>query len=250
MVLGSLLDPIFGPLLQLDPLYSIIILAFGITFLITLAYKFLTDQEEMQRLKDKMKDYQDKVKEVQKEDPDKAMDVQKEAMSVNMEYMKKSFKPTLYTFIPIIIIFGWMQSHLAYIPIQPNQPFNVTAEMQSGLPDNVKLSAVPELPVENPSKPANKTVTWTVNGAEAGEYTLVVEYGDNQFKKNILISNTDYKSPSKDFDGPVQNIKVGMKEVHPLGSFSIFGWRPGWLGTYIMLSIVFSIVLRKILGVA
>ncbi len=250
MVFGSLLDPVLSPLLKLPPFWTVFILAAGITFLITLAYKYLTDQEEMQRLKDKMKSYQEEIKELQKEDPDKAMDKQKEAMSVNMEYMKKSFKPTLYTFIPIIIIFGWMNSHLGYQPIAPGQSFQVEAAMEKGLPGEVTLESVPELQIEQPTKSAAGTVNWTLSGEQSGQYKLTVKYGDNEFSKNILLSNQDYESPKKEFDGPVNQIRVQMQKLRPLGDFSIFGWHPGWLGTYIILSIAFSFGFRKLLGVA
>ena len=61
-----------------------------------------------------------------KGDPQKAMRLQKEAMSVNMDYMKQSFKPTLITFLPIIIIFGWLNAHLAFEPLMPGEDFTAT----------------------------------------------------------------------------------------------------------------------------
>ena len=63
-------------------------------------------------------------------------------MQTNMKYMGLSMKPTLVTFIPIIIIFGWMHAHLAYNPILPNQDFTVSAEFKSS-EGNIELS-VPE----------------------------------------------------------------------------------------------------------
>ena len=39
-------------------------------------------------------------------------------------------------------------------------------------------------------------------------------------------------------------IRVGHKKRTPWEGFSIFGWYPGWLGVYIIYSIVMSIGLR------
>ena len=39
------------------------------------------------------------------------------------------------------------------------------------------------------------------------------------------------------------------KKVKPLGNVSLFGWKPGWLGVYIIFSIIFSMVLRKLLKI-
>jgi uncharacterized membrane protein (DUF106 family) len=249
MVFDNLLSPILDPLLVLDPLYAILVMAFTITFLITVAYKFLTDQEEMKRLKDKMQSYQEKMKEAQQEDPDEALDIQKEAMSVNMEYMKHSLKPTLFTFIPIIIIFGWMSAHLNYHPIAPGEQFNVTAEMVDGLQGSVFLEATPALAIDDPSKLASRSVTWNLRAEDPGSYTLQFQYGNKTFTKDVLVSDTQYLTPSESYEEPFKEVRVGMDEVEPL-PFSIFGWNPGWLATYIIFSIIFSMGLRKLLRVS
>ena len=116
------MDPFFdvtlGPLLVLPPIVSIFIVSFAVSLFIVLIYKWMTDQNEMKRLKDKLKDFQKEMREL-KNQPDKMMAVQKEAMGVNMDYMKKTMRPTLITFIPIILIFGWLSAHFAYEPLLP-----------------------------------------------------------------------------------------------------------------------------------
>ena len=47
-------------------------------------------------------------------DPDKMMVVQRKAMETNMKYMMQSMRPTLFTLIPIIVIFGWLNATLAF----------------------------------------------------------------------------------------------------------------------------------------
>ena len=64
MVLDSLLNPVFGPLLKLGPFWAIFILSLIISLLIVLVYKYATNQEEMKRLKDQQKDFQKKMKEL------------------------------------------------------------------------------------------------------------------------------------------------------------------------------------------
>ncbi len=105
----SFFNLIFGPIMNLPAPLNLFIISSILTGLITLAYKYLTDQTKMKELKDEMKDMQKKMKEM-KDHPDKVMSMQKDAMKKNMEYMKHSMKPTLFTFVPIIIIFGWLRS--------------------------------------------------------------------------------------------------------------------------------------------
>jgi uncharacterized membrane protein (DUF106 family) len=217
--------------------------------IINIAYLFLTDQKEMRKLKEKMKGYQKQIKDLQKKNPKKALEVQKQAMELNMKYMKHSFKPTLYTFIPIIIIFGWMNAHLAYDPLLPNEPFTVYVEMQPGLPGEVTLSAIPELDVQEPVRQAAERISWIAKGG-SGDYTVVAKYGEVEVSKEVLVDERNYiGSPVNNYDGAVRKLGVEMNSVHPL-PFRILGWNPGWLGTYILLSIVFSIGMRKVLRIS
>ena len=147
MAFESILDPVFNPLLKMPPLLAILLISFIITLLITLVYKFTTDQKKMKKLKEEMKEHQKKIKELSKKDPQKAMQMNSEAMKGNLEYMKSSFKSTLYTLIPIIIIFGWLNTHMAYYPLLPNQEFKVTAYFTEGHTRTVALAVIPELDI-------------------------------------------------------------------------------------------------------
>ena len=140
--LDPVLNLIFGPLLKLDPFWAILILSFVISLVIVVIYKWTTDQNLMKQLKDEIKEFQKQMKTL-KEDPKKMMAVQKQATQTNMKYMMHSLKPTLITFIPIIIIFGWLTANLAYDPILPNQEFSVIMSLEKGTSGSVIID-VPE----------------------------------------------------------------------------------------------------------
>jgi uncharacterized membrane protein (DUF106 family) len=91
MVFSSLLDPVFGPLLNINPLWALIIIALVLATLITLVYRWMTDQHLMKSLKEEIKGFQNQMKEL-KHDPKKVMEVQKRAMETNMKYMMHSMK--------------------------------------------------------------------------------------------------------------------------------------------------------------
>lgn len=108
MVLENLFNWIFAPITNnLSPLWSIIVLTLLITFLITLAYKFLTNQELMKSLKQESEALKKEMKSL-KNDTEKLMQVQKKAMEKSFEYMRHSMKPTLFYLIPLLLIFSWM----------------------------------------------------------------------------------------------------------------------------------------------
>src|SRR3989338_4205577 len=116
MALDSFFNLIFGCAIDIDPLFGIAVVAFIFTLIVTLIYKYTTDQIFMKNVKGEIKDIQKQMKE-HKEDHKKVMDLQKIAMEKNMKYMMHSFKPMLFTFIPVILIFGWLKT--AYTDIGP-----------------------------------------------------------------------------------------------------------------------------------
>ncbi len=108
MVLDSFFNSVFGGVIESSPLGGLIFISFVLTLLITLAYKFMTDQKLMKSVKEDMKSIRKQMKEF-KDEPDKVMELQKKSMEMSMSQMKNSFKPMLITFIPLIIIFGWLR---------------------------------------------------------------------------------------------------------------------------------------------
>jgi uncharacterized membrane protein (DUF106 family) len=64
--------------------------------------------------------------------------------------------------------------------------------------------------------------------------------------KNLIIDDQNYEKIDQKYKGDVKSIRINNDSLKVL---NIFGWRLGWLGTYIILSILFSIGLRKVMKV-
>jgi len=244
----GVLSPVFDPLLSLPMLWVVVIMALIITFLITLIYKFTTNQNLMKELKNEMKELQKEMKEL-KSNPQKMMEVQKKAMQTNMKYMSHSMRSMLFTFIPIILIFGWMNSHLAYEPILPGQEFTTSVLFYDNVKGGVKLT-IPE--GISASGKLDKTIEdtaikWVLKGNE-GEYLLEYNINGKGYTKELLITKEQsYAKPIKIVkDKTVRQISIDNNKMKVL---NLFGWKLGWLGSYIILSIIFSMVLRKLFKV-
>lgn len=266
MVLNSLLNPIFSPLLHLDPLLAILIISFTISLGITLAYKKLTNQSLMKDLKGEIKELQKEMKAL-KDQPQKMMQVQKKAMETNTKYMMHSLKPTLFTFLPIIIIFSWLHTHMAFFPIVEDQDFTSTVNFNENLdgtisiilPNGVQLVKGPET-----QEIANNKAEWVLK-AEEGEYSLKYEFNGETYSRDLIVTESKserrYAPPNVDAgkynklkDSPIEALKLDNERIRPLQNIPLIGSIPwignfGWLGTYIILSIIFSISMRKILRV-
>lgn len=274
MVFDSLLNPVFSPLLILPYWLGIIILAFLISLLVVVIYKKFTDQTMMKSLKEQLKQYQTEIKS-NKSNPSKALQLQKQAMEVNMKYMMQSMKPTLITFLPIIIIFGWLNTHIAFMPLVAGQQFEVEAILNA-MPLNAQNLVVQlEVPAamkllssqnQSPTLKNEKELVVSYNlSSDAGTYALIFTVMDSTnnvtsapnkdiYTKDVLIVNRssqkNYLPPVSTYkDRQIKSVIVKNQPVKPLGTISLFGWQPGWLGVYIISSILFSILLRKLFKV-
>ena len=86
-----------------------------------------------------------------------------------------------------------------------------------------------------------------MNGKE-GEYLLEYVIDGKKYYKEVLITEKNrYKEPVKMVnDGIVKSIQIEHKEKKLI---NLFGWKIGWLGTYIIFSIIFSMLVRKVIKV-
>jgi uncharacterized membrane protein (DUF106 family) len=231
-------------ILQINPLILIALISLILSLLINVVYKLTTNQELMKKLKDELKIHQDDMKK-HRSDPKKMAEAQKKAMEKNMIYMKHSFKPTLYTFIPLILIFSWFNAHLAYLPLQPNETFQVKAYSDY----EINLTSVPQLELVGNEK-FDKGTIFSLRGDE-GSYTLWYDTGGEKRSNDILITTKQAyeKTLVKFKDSKLTSVQVLNKDMKPFGDFSFFGWHPGWIGTYIIFSLIFSMVTRKLMKI-
>jgi len=249
MAFERLLDPVLNPLLNLGYFWALFILSFMIALIIVLIYKYTTNQSLMKDLKGQLKEFQREIKEL-KSEPQKAMQVQKKMMETNMKYMTHSFKPMLFTFLPIIIIFGWMNVHLAYAPIDPGAEFSVTMTFQEGIQGNVFLDlpeGVTSVNGLNQSIKAGKA-DWSLKADSSGEYLLTYEFNNRQYSNEILVTNEKvYKQPVTSIKKEgIKKITVNLEKIKPL---NLGFYKFGWLWAYIIFSIIFSTLLRKLFKV-
>ena len=237
----GLLDPVLDPLLGLGAFWVIVIISLAASLITILVTKFATNQEEMKRLKEQVKEHQNKAKEL-KGQPEKVLEVQKQAMQANMEYMKHSFRTTLFTMIPFLLILGWMQGNLEYAHITPGDSFKAFVDVEG----NFSVNVSPGLQIIN--KNFNNI---TIKALKEGNQFIDVLYLGKSYTKEVIVSNEQvYADPVKTFkDEPVKSISIKYNKLKPMGDISILGWRPGWIGVYFMLSILFSILSRKMFKV-
>ena len=236
-------DKTLGFMLTWDPLWAILLLSFVISLLIVIIYKYFTNQEEMKQFKDQLKEYQKQMK--TEKDTEKLLKLQKDAMSLNMKYMGKSMKPTLITFIPIILIFGWMSAHFAYEPLLPEQEFNLTVTTAKGIEGNVTITVPEGLEIigEKTKEISDRTAAFTLKGTEGEYYATLASNGQEIDKKIIITTERRYATTPESYKSEVfKTVMLGNKTL------KVF-WKLSWIWVYIISAILFSMGMRKVMNV-
>ena len=118
-IIFEALNAVFNPILALDPnpanpALTVLIIAFIVSLITTIANKYLVDQDEMNAQQAEMKEFNKRLKEAQKRGDGKEIAKlqaeQTELMQKQTAMMTNQFKPMIVTFVPIILIFFWMRS--------------------------------------------------------------------------------------------------------------------------------------------
>jgi len=96
-----------------NPIPALIVVSVLVTFVSTLAHKWLTNQEHMKNLKKRQKEIQKELKGCK--DQCKMKELNSEMLKLTGVMMKSSFKPMFVTILPFLILFWWLRS--IYEPI-------------------------------------------------------------------------------------------------------------------------------------
>jgi uncharacterized membrane protein (DUF106 family) len=255
----AFLDPVLSWLLYLDPALGIMIVSLLVSIIITVAIKYLSNQSLMKDLREELKELQKQMKSL-KNNPNKLSKVNSQFMETNMKYMTHSMRPTLFTFLPIILVFGWLNSHIAYYPIMPNQEFDVSVIFKEG-DGSITLKDVEGITFLDPAEKqiSGNKVSWTLSGKE-GVYDLEFTYKDTTYTKDVIITTKrEYAKVEQSFskglfsssdENGLSKIVVSNEKVLPFTTVPVIKDIPwvstwSWLGAYFLFSIVFSMSLRK-----
>jgi len=250
----SFIDPALNWLLNFHPFIAILIISIIFGVITTLVYKYASNQKKIKELKDKQKSLQKKIKQIPKTEPEKIMKLNSEMMKISGPLMKETFKPTLWTLVPSLLILTWMAANLAFAPINPGTAFNVTAEFNEGVTGNISMVIEPEgidyLNGEYQEIDINGNAVWTLKAVEKGTYNLLFKIRDTEINKELLITDEwDYIEPELFVKQQgLKSITVEHQTIKPFkGAPTIGGLN--WLWSYIILTMIFTTVLRKLLKI-
>ncbi|MFT4309378.1 MAG: EMC3/TMCO1 family protein [Candidatus Woesearchaeota archaeon] len=219
------------------------------SLIITVVYKYTTNQKEMKHIKDEMKRLQKEMRKA-KDDQKKMMEINNQLMKYNSQYMMKSFKSSLYTILPAILVFMLLRGHIAYDPISPGSEFSI---LVMHVPEtNINNTGI-ELPqgfelLEETIEGNN--IRYTIRAGEAGNYSIGFQNNGDRVEKEVIITgNRMFARAIEDYPNTAfRNIRI---EYESLTIVRLPFWprEMNWLWIYIITAILTSMISRRVLNV-
>ncbi|MBI5347520.1 MAG: DUF106 domain-containing protein [Candidatus Aenigmarchaeota archaeon] len=213
-----MLDFLVSWVMVFHPVVAIFILAVIVLFIINLCYKYLMNQNEVKKIKDRSKEMNKEWKKYQKEgNTEKAKAIMSEMMAENNKMMMMTFKPMLVSMILVILILPGLAGIYGNVEVQlkdgsgtlenKGQSYEITGNGES-----ISIAGSESIECKLPCREKIGDSLWNVrsNG------------------KNIM------------FERVVALLPVPLP---------LFGDDLGWLGWYFICSIPLMLLIKKILKV-
>jgi uncharacterized membrane protein (DUF106 family) len=91
-----------------NPILSLAMISIVVTFVSTLAHKWLSNQEHLKSLKKRQKELQKELKNCK--DECRLKEINMEIMQITGLMLKSSMRPILATMVPFLLLFYWLRN--------------------------------------------------------------------------------------------------------------------------------------------
>ncbi len=220
---NEIFSMIFAPLLSLRFSVFILSISFIIAIINTLFYRLFVDVDELKKIREKMKELQEKSKKIEKTSKE-AEKITVEMLELTHKQMKMSFKPMIASLFLVGLFLPWI-AHISVEKIDLSSGSrSITLKYFTTHPISLTLK-----PIEN-----GKFLVLTKKTSKVVENGEIFCLGENFYKLKQINENT-----------------LELSNVVRLPfSLPFVGNSLGWLGWYILSSLIFIYLLRKVFGIA
>ena len=228
-IIVSLGNLVFYPLLDMDPVYAVVILSSLLSLIFSLANKVMVNQDKLKHVKAEMKKIQQEIKKARKKNNEKELSkLWEKSMKMNHQQLTMVLKPMVVSMLLIFMVFPWMRFTYGDVvsPVNDSSFLFERGDYENEF--SVKMISGDSVMIKDISS-GKSYVPGDIVMLDEREWTV------------------RYDPPEDEEDIP-KLVFSSMKVKLPI-SIPFVGDSVGWLGFYILVSIPTTILFRKILGV-
>lgn len=192
---------------------------------------------------------------------------QKQILILNFNYLLLSILPSLIIIIPIVLALVGFENYFSLRAVRPGEVFTVDIILAAAADKRPTLERerIPEALTFIEADP--EFSRWVFRANSPGQFSIPFVYQGLPFTKHLVVSRTiERVSPVNGFhnwtaylyqnnEQPLSpSLKDKLKEVRlnyrPITSpIPIFGWKMDWLSFFMLSSLVFILVTKKMLKI-
>jgi hypothetical protein len=190
----------------------------------------------------------------------------------DVAYLREFALPAILVSVPLTILLVHLDSFYGSTGLAIGQSALITASLKNSSPDTMKelptarVTVPPGIRLDTPAVwfPVSHELIWQITPATPGRFDLVVGMGRQRVLKRVEVSEAIIRrAPSRIeqawwadlFDPADQRLPSGgvIRSVdiqYPRREMSVWGWPVHWLVLFALSSMIFVLVLKRLLRVA
>ncbi len=257
-------DWLFGWILFLPRDLALTVVALLTSLGLILLRKWVSDQDMLTKAVADMKILKARMKDA-KQRKDKAERKRHQAVSqrIAMKRMRAEGKPLLYALIPVAILASWAFERLEFEPLGIGEPVRIELRMPLSAEGRVvhlvpldglqPLDGFLRLLERDPAEEQALTVIarWNVAGTLSGHYLLQFRTDAGTFEHPLQVATRRY-APVLREHRPLVSTQAGLRErklFNLVPAIPAMGL-PAWMVGYLLITIAFVVVNKRLLRVA
>ncbi len=267
-ILNEIYGILFFPFKSSDPVWLMLWVSVLIAVMVLLVYKYLSSQEAIKEVKDRVKAHILEIRLFQ-EDPVLMGKAVRAVLLANLKYLGLNLKPFLIVFLPIFLMLVQMEARLGYRPLLPNESALVRTFWRSAHPGTKgpgpTLLAGDGLSLESPPVRVadGREIDWRIRADHMDAAGLVLESKDAPVSLQVVVSE-------KIIPVSPRNVQKGAVELlwHPAGQplprngdllaveidyprrdFRLFGYTVHWVWPFLVVSMLAGYLLKGVFRV-
>ena len=282
----GLFDVLLGWLLALPPPIALLIVGLATASLLTLIRKWTTNQDRLARAAADLRQLKKLTREAKSaNDLDTLARLKATKGRISIIKLSAEGWPLVAVIVPVALLATWAFERLAYYPPRADEKIEVVLHLRSGRDPalsakNDPLHLVPPPGLRAPSgwvrpvhiqqdeptrwdrlwakttfrkvqkPPEDVLAIWQLEGEARDEpYPLVFRWKDRTIERDLLIGQRRYTPPLEERpDEPVIS-EVRLREVQLFGLPGLASWLPAWLVGYLVVTIPFVFLLKRVLRI-
>ena len=190
-VVTALFDVVLWPVSALSGGWQAFYLGIPGALLGLLVYRFVSNQEGIERAKDLIKAHLLELR-LYKDDFLVTLRAQGKILRHNMSYLGYALLPMAVMIGPFLLMLVQVESRFAFRGLEPGEQALLTVQIESETPVSgleIELVLPPGVERESPALRIDQSgeVVWRVRGADAGVHDVTISVGDQSLHKQVVV---------------------------------------------------------------